>query len=133
MKLRKSLKDLLNFCKLQIDFECQKEISNSFHFKDGLPFDLVSEAVYKYTCGRCNPSYYDETERHLKVRSGKQIGISPLTFKKNKPSKERGIHDCLLNCTNIRLLGILPIWQTEITNSFMKSKKARSLNEIDQL
>ena len=40
-------------------------------------------------------------DRHLKVRSGDQFGILPLTFKKTKPSKESAIHDHLLNCNNI--------------------------------
>ena len=34
--------------------------------------------IYKYICRRCNSSYYGETNRHLKVRSGEHIGISPL-------------------------------------------------------
>ena len=46
----------------------------------------MSEVVYKYTCGRFNSTYYGETDRHLKVRSGEHTGISPLTFKKTKPS-----------------------------------------------
>ena len=49
-------------------------------FKDRVPYDLVPGVVYKYTCGRCNSSYYGDTERHLKVRSGEHMGISPLTF-----------------------------------------------------
>ena len=100
-KLRKSLKGLLNFCKLQIVFNSQRKLSSVFRFKDRLPFDLVSGVVYKYTCGRCNSTYYGETDRHLKVRSGEHIGISPLTFKKTKPSKESAGHDHLLNCNNI--------------------------------
>ena len=60
----------------------------------------MSGAVYEYTCGRCNSSYYGETERHLKVESGEHIGISPLAFKKTKPSKESSIHDHLLECDN---------------------------------
>ena len=44
---------------------------------------------------------HGETDRHLKVRSGEHIGISPLTFKKTKPSKESAIRDHLLNCNNI--------------------------------
>ena len=52
-------------------------------------------------CGRCNSTYYGETDRHLKVKSGEDIGISPLTFKNTKPSKESTIHDHLLNCNNI--------------------------------
>ena len=64
--------------------------------KDRLPVDLVSGVVYKYICGRCSSSYYGEIGRHLKVRSGKHIGISPLTSGKIKPSKESGIGDHLL-------------------------------------
>ena len=60
----------------------------------------MSGVVYKYMCGRCNSTYYGETDRHLKVRSGEHIGISPLTFKKAKPSKESAIHNHLLNCNN---------------------------------
>ena len=80
LKLRKSLKGLLNSCKLQIVFKSQKKLSNVFNFKDHLLFDVVSGVVYKYTCGRCNSTYYGEPDRHLKVSSGKHIGISPLTF-----------------------------------------------------
>ena len=47
-------------------------------------------------CGRCNSSSYDETDRHLRVRDGEHIGLSPLTFKKFEPSKESTVHDNLL-------------------------------------
>ena len=95
-KLRKSLKGLLSSCKLQIVFKSQRKLSSVFHFKDHLPFDLVSGVAYKYTCGRCNSTYYGETDRHLKVRSGEHIRISLLAFKKTKPSKESAIRDRLL-------------------------------------
>ena len=52
-------------------------------------------------CGRCNSTYYGETDRHLKVKSGEHIGISPLTFKKTKLSKESTICNHLFNCNNI--------------------------------
>ena len=100
-KLRKSLKGLLNSCKIQIAFKSQRKLSNVFRFRDRLPSDLVSGVEYKYTCGRCNSTYYGETDRQLKVRSGEHIEISPLTFKKTKPSKESPIHDHLLNRNNI--------------------------------
>ena len=100
-KLRKSFKGILNCCKLQIVFKSQRKLANVFQFKDCLPFNLVSGVVYKYTCERCNSSHYGETDRHLKVRSGEYIGISPLTFRKVKPSKENAIHAHLLNCNNI--------------------------------
>ena len=64
-----------------------------FRFKDRVPYDLVSCVVYEYICGRCNSSYYGQTETHLKVRSSEHVGISPLTFKKTKPSKESSVRD----------------------------------------
>ena len=73
------------------------KLSNVFCFKDCLPFDLVSEIVYKYACGRCDSTYYGETHRHLKARSGEHSVISLLTFKKTKLSKENAIHDHILN------------------------------------
>ena len=100
-KLRKSFKDILNCCKLQIVFKSQRELANVFRFKDRLPFDLLSRLIYKYTCARCNSSYYGKTDRQMKVRSGEHIGISPLTFRKVKPSKESAIRDHLLNSNNI--------------------------------
>ena len=63
VKLRKSFKGILNCCKLQIVFKSQRKLTKVFRFKDRLPFDLVSIAVHKYTCGRCNSSYYGETDR----------------------------------------------------------------------
>ena len=130
-KLRKSLKEFLNSCKLQIVFRNQRKLSHVFRFKHCLSSDLVSGAVYKHTCGRCNPNDYGETDRHLKIRSWEHIGISPLTMKKTKPSKENAICDHLLNCNNIPLLRSLPIWQTGIINSCLESKKVYLSNEID--
>ena len=61
--------------------------------------------MYKYKYGRCNSSYYSETDRHLKVRSGEDIGISSLTFTKIKPSKKNAIREHLLICNNISSFG----------------------------
>ena len=100
-KLKKSFKGILNCCKLQIVFKSQRKLASVFRFKDRLPYDLVSGVVYKYTCGSCKSSYYGETDRHLKVRCGEHIGISPLTSKKIKPLKESAIRDHLLICNNV--------------------------------
>ena len=86
----------MNCCKVQIVFKSQRIFSSKFRFKEPLPYDLMSKVVYKYTCGRCNSSYYGETDRHLRVRAGEHIGLSPLTFKKRKPSKESAVRDHLL-------------------------------------
>ena len=71
-----------------------------FIFKDCVPYDLVASVVYENMCDRCNSLYYVETEKHLKVRSGEHIGISSLTFKKTKPSKESLTRDHHLQCDN---------------------------------
>ena len=75
-KLQQALKEVLNFCKLEIAFKCQTKLSNSFRFKDPMPKDQ---------CGLCNESYYSESIRHLDIRSGEHIGVSPLTGNKVKP------------------------------------------------
>ena len=94
------MKNTLNCCKLEVIFKNERKLSNMLRFNDRVCYNLVSRVVYEYTCGRCNSSYYDETERHLKVRSGEHIRIFTLTFKKTKPSKESSIRDHLLECDN---------------------------------
>ena len=83
-KLRKSLKGILNCCKLQIVFKSQNKLAKAFRFKDRIPKKLTSGVVYKFQCGLCNQSYYGECVRHLNVR---HIGISPLNRKKVEPKK----------------------------------------------
>ena len=127
-KLRKSLKGLLNSFKLQIVFKSQRKLLNVFRFKVRLPFDLVSGVVYKYTCGRCNSTYYGETDRHLKVSFGEHIGISPLMFKKTKPPKKSAIREHLLNCNNIRSFEEFTILANE-NNKFVLEIKENLLTK----
>ena len=84
-KLRKSLKGVLNCCKLQIAFKSQNKLAKAFRFKDHIPKKLTSGVVYEFECGLCNESYYGECLRHLNVRIGEHMGISPLTKKKVQP------------------------------------------------
>ena len=63
------MKNTLNHCKHQVIFKNERKLSNMFRFKDRAPHDFVSGVAYKYTCGRCNSSYYGET----KVRSDEHI------------------------------------------------------------
>ena len=42
--------------------------------------------------------YYGECVRHLAVRSGEHIGISPLTSKRVQPRKDSAVCHHLLNC-----------------------------------
>ena len=94
------MKNILNCCKRQVIFKNKRKFSNMFRFKDCVNYDLVSGVVYEYMCGRCNSSYYHETDRHLKVRSGEHIEISSLVFKKMELSKEILIGDDLLEWDN---------------------------------
>ena len=106
-------------------------LANVFWFNDRLPFDLVSRVVYKYMCGRCNSSYYCDTDKHLKVWSGEYIGISLSAFRKLKPSKESAICDHLLNCNKPHPLMSLSSWHMDIISIFFKSKRPGLLNMID--
>ena len=57
----------------------------------------MTEQVYEYTCrGRLNPFYDGKTERHMRTH-----WITPLTFRKVKPSKESAFRDHILICNNI--------------------------------
>ena len=81
-------------------FKNQINLSNVFPFKDRSPYHLMSCVVYKFQCRRCNASYYGETGRHLKIRSGEHTGFFHLTFKKVKLSAESSICDHLLFCNH---------------------------------
>ena len=98
-KLNKSVKNILNCCKLQIVFKNKTRLGSIFHFKDRIPKDLASGVVYKFQCGFCNESYYGECVRHLNVRIGENIGISPLTKKQVKP-KSSTVAEHLLFCNH---------------------------------
>ena len=62
-------------------FKNKARLDNKFQFKDWIPKDLTSGAVYKFQCGLFNEIYYGECVKHLNVRIGEHIGISPLTKK----------------------------------------------------
>ena len=79
-----SLKNILNCCKLQIVFKNKTRWGNNFLFKDQIPKDLTSGVVHEFQCGFCNESYYGECMRHLNIRIGEDIGISPLSRKQVK-------------------------------------------------
>ena len=98
-KLKKSQKNILNCCKLQIMLKNKITLGNNFHLKNRMPKDLTSCVVYKFHCGLCNESYYGECVRHMNVRIGAHIGISPLTKKQVKP-KNSFMANYLLFCNH---------------------------------
>ena len=80
-------------------FKNKTRLGNNFHFKDQILKDLTLGVIYKFQCGLCNESYYGECMRHLNVRIGEHIGISPLTRKQVKP-KNSSVADHLLPCNH---------------------------------
>ena len=54
-------------------------LSFLFRFKYVISKELSSHLVYKFSCSSCNATYYGKTERHLNIRAGEHIGLSPLT------------------------------------------------------
>ena len=51
-KLKKSLKNVLSCCKLQILFKNKTGVGKTFHFKDRILKDNTSGAIYKFQCVR---------------------------------------------------------------------------------
>ena len=80
-------------------FKRQNKFAKAFCFKDRVPKELSSGVAYKFQCGLCSESYYGECVRHLNVRIGEHIGISPLTRKKVKP-KGSAVSAHLLLCNH---------------------------------
>ena len=87
--LKKSLKIILNCCKLQIVLKNKARLGNNFHFKDRIMKDLTPGVVQKFQRGLCNESYYGECVRHVNIGIGEQTGISPLTKNRVKPKNRR--------------------------------------------
>ena len=96
-KLKKSLRNILNWCEVQIVFKNKTRSDNNFHFKDRNPNGLTSGGVFQFQCGLCNKSYYGECVRHLNVRIGEHIGVSPFIKKQVKPQNS-SVADHLLFC-----------------------------------
>ena len=78
-KLQKVLKKTLGCCKIQLVFKNQRNLPNVFRFKNRLLTTLCL-VLFKFQSGRCNASYYGETDTHLKIRPGEHISISSISF-----------------------------------------------------
>ena len=101
------------------------------YFKDYLSYNFVSCIVYKFQCGRCSDSYYGESNRHLKVSLGECISISPLPFKKLRPSVKSLICNHLLFCNHDPSFDDLTIL-TQGTNKFLLEIKENLLIKHDK-
>jgi len=70
-------------------------------FKDILRNELHFYVIYKFSCGRCNSTYYGETIRSLKVRICEHSGLSPLTGKRVVNNNNSAIKDHMLFCDHV--------------------------------
>ena len=122
-KLKKSLKGILNCCKLQIVFKSQNKLAKAFRFEDCVPKKLTSDVVYKLQCGFWNESYYGECVRHINVRIGEHIGISILTKNKVKP-KGSAVSDHLLLCNNSQSFENFSVLTKENKKFLLKLKES---------
>ena len=95
--LQKSINSNISFCKIKIVFKSSTRLTNFFRFKDKTPSCLRSKIVYKFTCGRCNTTYYDETCRYFSW-VGEHSGILPLTSERSKSKKSTVVKDHMLIC-----------------------------------
>ena len=87
-RLQNSVNKNLSFCKIKVIFKSTAHLSKFFHFKDKVLFNLRSNVVYKFSCGRCNAAYYGKTCWHLNIKVGEHSGVSPLTRTKLKAIKQ---------------------------------------------
>ena len=98
-------------------FKSQSKLAKAFRFKDHIPKELTSSVVYKFQCGLCNESYYDECIIHLNVRIGEHVGISSLTKKKVKP-KGSAVSNHLLLCIHSPSFENFSVLTNENKNSY---------------
>ena len=53
--------------------------------------------MYKFQCGLYNEYYYGECVRHLALKCGEHVDISPLTNRRMQPRKNSAVRHHLLN------------------------------------
>ena len=114
-------------------------LTNKNKAKDKVPSNLRSKVVYKFSCGRCNATYYCETCRNLNVRVGNHSGISPLTGKKSKARTTTAVKDHMLFCDHMLSLDDFKIltssnseFHLKINESLLISRDKPELNRNEK-
>ena len=123
-RLQNSINKDVPFCKIKVNFKSTSRLRHLFCFKDKVPFNLRSNVVYKFSCGRYNATYYDETCRHLNVRVAEHSGIPPLTGKKSKARKTTAVKDHMLFCNHIVSLDDFKILTSSNSEFHLKIKES---------
>ena len=123
LMVKKSLKNTLNCCKLQMLLKNQTRQGNNFHFKDRILKYLTSGVVCKFQCGLCDQSYYGECIRHLNIRTGEHTGILPFTRNKLSKSKNSSVANHLLFCSHLASYGDCSILMCESKKVLLELKE----------
>ena len=89
-----------------------------------MPYCLRYNVVYEFSCVRYNATYYGETCRHLSVRVGEHLGVSPLTGKKSKSKKSTAVKDHMLFCDQIVSIDEFKILATSDSDFHVKVKES---------
>ena len=92
IRTQNSINKILLFCQIKVILKFITCLS----FKDKVPFNLCSNVVYKFLCGRCNATSYGKTFRHLNIRGGEHADISSLTRITSKAKTTTAIKDHML-------------------------------------
>ena len=92
IRTQNSINKILPFCQIKVILKFITCLS----FKDKVPFNLCSNVVYKFLCGRCNATSYGKTFRHLNIRGGEHADISSLTRITSKAKTTTAIKDHML-------------------------------------
>ena len=85
---------------------------------------FISGFAYKFQCCLCNESNYSKNIRHWHIRSGKHIGVSPLSGKKVKPWNNNAICDHLLHCNFLPFFDHFSILAHENKKYLLESKES---------
>ena len=80
--------------------------------------------VYKFQCVLCNEPYYGKYVRHIVVRSGEHIAISPVTYKNAQPRKDSVVCHHLLNCNESPAFEDFSVLCHEIKKHFLELKES---------
>ena len=59
-RLQNSINKNLPFCKIEVILKSTTRLSKFFRFKDKVPFNLRSNASYKFSCGTCNATIMEK-------------------------------------------------------------------------
>ena len=129
-RLQNSINKNLPFCKIKVIFKSTTRLSNFFRFKDKVPFNLRSNVVYKFSCGRCNATYYGKTYLHFNIRAGELSSVSPLTREKLEQVKQLLLLKIICSFAITQFPSrTSKFWQVVIQNFTLRSKKVLILRD----